>query len=194
MDAQAVTQAALEVLAESGFEKLNMRAVAARLGVHVGGLYYHVPDKTGLLRLMADRLCAQVSDELHPVGDWHADALDLCRATRRVLLSRRDAARVLAQSPLAASTGALDLMERLLRLLSHGIATDRLNVAGDTLLSYVTGYVLQEQIGADASGFDAALLAEAPARYPLVFTDRDDDSDTAFTMALEAILTGFAAG
>lgn len=191
MDAATITDAALDTMAEVGLDRLTMRAVAARLGVHVGGLYYYLPDKTTLLRSMADQICLQIMDALTPTGDWRLDALDLCHATRRTLLERRDATRVFAQSPVVASVGALGLFERLLELLAVGIKPDRVNAAADTLLSYVTGFTLQEQIGTDIQPSDPRMIADGPARFPRVFASFGCDPEVTFASALKAILAGF---
>lgn len=191
MDAATITAAALETMGEVGLDRLTMRAVAARLGVHVGGLYYYLPDKTTLLRSMADQICLEIMDAVAPTGDWRADALDLCHAIRRTLLERRDATRVFAQSPVVASVGALGLIERLLELLATGIEPDRVNAAADTLLSYVTGFALQEQIGTDIQPLDPRLIANGPALFPRVFASFGCDPEVAFATALQAILAGF---
>lgn len=191
MDAATITDAALDTMAEVGLDRLTMRAVAARLGVHVGGLYYHLPDKTTLLRSMADRICLQIMAAAAPTGDWRQDALDLCHATRRTLLERRDATRVFAQSPVVASVGALGLLERMLELLATGIKPDRVAAAADTLLSYVTGFTLQEQIGTDIQPLDPRLIANGPARFPRFFAAIGCDPEETFATALQAILAGF---
>ncbi|WP_371933780.1 TetR/AcrR family transcriptional regulator C-terminal domain-containing protein [Streptomyces castrisilvae] len=55
-------------------------------------------------------------------------------------------AQLLAESPGTLSTGALSLMERLLRtLLDAGLPAGHCAIAADTLLSHITGFVLQEQ-------------------------------------------------
>lgn len=191
MDAATITAAALETMAEVGLDRLTMRAVAGRLGVHVGGLYYYLPDKTTLLRSMADQICLQIMDAVSPTGDWRLDALDLCHATRRTLLERRDATRVFAQSPAVASAGALSLIERLLELLASGIKPDRVAAAADTLLSYVTGFTLQEQLGIDIQPLDPRLIANGPALFPRVFATFGCDPESTFANALQAILAGF---
>jgi len=191
MDAGTITTAALDTMAEVGLDRLTMRAIAARLGVQVGGLYYYLPDKTTLLRSMADRICLQIMDAAAPTGDWRLDALDLCHATRRTLLERRDSTRVFAQSPMVASVGALGLLERMLELLANGIAPDRVAVAADTLLSYVTGFTLQEQVGTDIQPLDPSLITNGPARFPRFFATIGCDVETTFGTALQAILAGF---
>jgi AcrR family transcriptional regulator len=191
MDAATITDAALETMAEVGLDRLTMRAVAARLGVHVGGLYYYLPDKTTLLRSMADQICLQIMAALTPTGDWRQDALDLCHTSRRILLERRDATRVFAQSPVVASVGALGLLERLLTLLATGIKPDRVAAAADTLLSYVTGFALQEQIGTDIHPLDLQLIANGPTLFPRFFAAINCDPEVTFATALRAILAGF---
>ena len=162
-----------------------------RLGVHVGGLYYYLPDKTTLLRSMADQICLQITDSLSPTGDWRQDAIELCHATRRTLLERRDATRVFAQSPVVASVGALGLIERLLELVAVGIKPERVNAAADTLLSYVTGFTLQEQIGTDIEPLDPHLIDDGSTRFPRVFASFGCDPEITFSSALQAILAGF---
>jgi TetR/AcrR family tetracycline transcriptional repressor len=121
MDAQIITNAALDVLDEVGLDKLSMRLVAARLGVQVGGLYYYVADKAALLRAMADELCQQVLSQAGSGRSapgpgrpgaaeqppWAAEAAELCRVLRSVLSQHRDSARVLAASPLQGSLNAI---------------------------------------------------------------------------------------
>ena len=130
-------------------------------------------------------------DALTPTGDWRLDALDLCHTARRTLLERRDATRVFAQSPVVASVGALGLIERLLELLATGIKPDRVATAADTLLSYVTGFTIQEQIGTDIHPLDPRLIANGPALFPRMFAALGCDPEVTFATALQAILAGF---
>jgi TetR/AcrR family tetracycline transcriptional repressor len=197
MDAHIITGAALGVLDEVGLDKLSMRLVAARLGVQAGGLYYYVADKAAMLRHLADELCDQALGEFgaRPAGpaggaaDWAGEALALCGCVRAVLNQHRDSARVLAASPLSGSLSALALMERLIAALEPGIAADRVNVAADTLMAYVTGFVLQEQSGIP-DRFPLS-LDELAARFPRIFRTVGGGDDRDFTTAVIAIITGF---
>jgi TetR/AcrR family tetracycline transcriptional repressor len=200
VDAHIITGAALGVLDEVGLDKLSMRLVAARLGVQAGGLYYYVADKAAMLRRLADELCDQALDEFGArlagpgeaasgAADWAGEALALCGCVRAVLNRHRDSARVLAASPLSGSLSALALMERLTAALEPGIATDRVNVAADTLMAYVTGFVLQEQSGIP-DRFPLS-LDELAARFPRIFRAVGGDDDRAFTTAVTAIIAGF---
>jgi TetR/AcrR family transcriptional regulator, tetracycline repressor protein len=191
VDADIITGAALGVLDEVGLDKLSMRLVAARLGVQAGGLYYYVADKAAMLRRLADELCEQALGEFgaHPAADWAGEALALCGCVRAVLNRHRDSARVLAASPMSGSLSALALMERLIGALEPGIAADRVNVAADTLMAYVTGFVLQEQSGVP-DRFPLS-LDELAARFPRIFRTVGGDDDRDFTTAVTAIIAGF---
>jgi TetR/AcrR family tetracycline transcriptional repressor len=206
VDAQIITSAALGVLDEVGLDKLSMRLVAARLGVQVGGLYYYVTDKAALLRLMANELCDQVLNEfdarpaaafrsaqapsrLDAAPPWAAAAVGLCRSVREVLNRHRDAARVLAVSPLNGSLSALALMDRLIALLEPGITAELVNLAADTLMAYVTGFVLQEQSG--VLGPFPISPQELAARFPRVFRPVSTDDDQNFITAAATIVIGF---
>jgi TetR/AcrR family transcriptional regulator, tetracycline repressor protein len=197
MDAQIITNAALDVLDEVGLDKLSMRLVAARLGVQVGGLYYYVADKAALLRAMADELCQQVLSQAgsgRPPGSperpaWAGEAAELCRVLRSVLSQHRDSARVLAASPLQGSLSALVLMDRLIAILEGGVALKLAGVAADALMAYVTGFVLQEQIGAPQQfPLTAQELAE---RFPRVLRAAAGDDDETFAIAVATIIAGF---
>ena len=48
----AIVDAALYLIAQSGFEALTMRALSAAVGLQVGALYYHFKDKQALLALL----------------------------------------------------------------------------------------------------------------------------------------------
>ncbi len=184
MDAARITAAAIETLDEVGLDALSMRRIARRLGVEVGGLYYHLPNKAALLAAMADELCREALG-----GHRGDDPVALCLAIRATLRSHRDAARVLAASPLAGSLGALELMERLITMLEPLVGDARANPAADTLLAYLTGYVLQEE-AAMAAGRIAAPPDELRSRFPRIFGGIEEP-DASFETAVRAIIAGY---
>ncbi|WP_329422870.1 TetR/AcrR family transcriptional regulator C-terminal domain-containing protein [Streptomyces sp. NBC_01693] len=101
-------------------------------------------------------------------------------------------AQLLAESPGTLSTGALSLMERLLRtLLDAGLPA----VAADTLLSHVTGFVLQEQNQPDEPPpVTAERYAELCERFPLLMGPSMPrlSQDEKFTRSLRRLCAGFA--
>lgn len=51
-----IAMAARELIAERGFEGLRTRDIAARVGINVATLHYHVPTKEALIRIVAQSL------------------------------------------------------------------------------------------------------------------------------------------
>ena len=178
------------MLDELGFEGFTMRAVATRLDVQVGGLYYHFPDKAQLIQAMTDELCSRMV-VAEPDGDWHDRAVAQCRQMRQAMLAVRDGARLLVTGPFVGSSMALQVFEHLLTILASGVEEARLGIAAETLVGYIIGYVLQEQASA-AIGPDPLLAAISPTEHPFITRQYGSiPADDRFTSAIEAIIAGF---
>ena len=52
----AIAQAARQIIIERGLEGLRTRDIAARVGINIATLHYHVPSKQALIELVADSL------------------------------------------------------------------------------------------------------------------------------------------
>ncbi|MDM7856571.1 TetR/AcrR family transcriptional regulator C-terminal domain-containing protein [Cellulomonas alba] len=196
LTAERIVDAALAVYAERGSAGLSMRAVAARLDAQAGSLYYHVPDKAALLRLMADRIALEAHDAgttalaaLADPADWRASLTAQATAVRATIRRQSGGAELLAAAPSLASTGALTLVERLLSTLTGaGLTRTDAGVVADTVLGYVTGFVLQEQAerGPDVE-LDPHAWARLRAAFPVTFEQAagvDDDETFARGLAL----------
>ncbi|KPC59140.1 TetR/AcrR family transcriptional regulator [Streptomyces chattanoogensis] len=173
---ERIVDAGMATFAETGYHGLSMRQVAERLGVHAGSLYYHVRSKDVLLTLMADRVCRHAYAAagaalaaLPPEAAWRERIEVQAAELRRSILQHPGGALLLADSPGMLSTGSLSLMERLLEtLLDAGVPAEHCGIAADTLLSHVTGFLLQEQAGPQAPAVTAETYADLRARFPLV--------------------------
>jgi TetR/AcrR family tetracycline transcriptional repressor len=174
---ERIVEAGLITFAEQGYAGLSMRQVAERLGVHAGSLYYHVRNKEALLALLADRLAVRAYQageealaELPTDADWAARVEAQASALRRTLRAHAGGPLLLASSPAMLSPGALSLMERLLATLRDGGMPEAESaVAADVLMSYVTGFVLQEQAEPEVTPPADADLAALATRFPLTF-------------------------
>lgn len=175
---ERIIDAGMATFAEVGYHGLSMRQVADRLGAHAGSLYYHVRSKDDLLALMADRVCRQAYDDgsaalavLPPGASWR-DRIEVQATTlRQALLRHPGGALLLVDSPRMLSTGGLSLMERLLHtLLDAGVPAEHAGTAADTLLSHITGFVLQEQSEAQVAPVTEEVYADLRAHFPLLFT------------------------
>jgi AcrR family transcriptional regulator len=201
---ERIVDAGMAVFAEVGYQNLSMRQVADRLDAHAGSLYYHVRGKDELLALMADRVCRRAHDAgtealsaLPPDATWQDRIEAQAAALRLEIKQHPGGAQLLAESPGVLSTGGLALMERLLRtLLDAGLPPAHCGIAADTLLSHVTGFVLQEQNQpAAAPTVTAELYAELCERFPLVMGELIPrlSQDEKFARSIHLLCTGFAA-
>ncbi|MFD4654399.1 TetR/AcrR family transcriptional regulator [Kitasatospora sp. NPDC058444] len=199
-----IVDAGMAVFAEVGYQNLSMRQVADRLDAHAGSLYYHVRGKDELLALMADRVCRQAYDAgtealdaLAATAPWQDRVRAQATALRLSIKQHPGGAQLLAESPGMLSTGALSLMERLLRtLLDAGLPAEHGGIAADTLLSHVTGFVLQEQNQpASPPPVTAELYAELCERFPLVMGPSMPrlSQDEKFARSVRLLCAGFAA-
>ncbi|QWF83460.1 TetR/AcrR family transcriptional regulator [Amycolatopsis sp. CA-230715] len=196
-----IVDAGMATFAEVGYHDLSMRQVADRLGAQAGSLYYHVANKRVLLQLMADRVAQQAYDAgtealaaLPDPGDWRASIAAQAATLRSSIRAHPGGAMLLAESPKTLSNGALSLMERLLHTLADaGVPAARLGVAADTLLSHVTGFVLQEQSSSIVPEITPARFAELQDRFPLTLASVGDrDEDAKFTRSVALLCEAFA--
>ncbi|MER7669283.1 TetR/AcrR family transcriptional regulator C-terminal domain-containing protein [Kitasatospora sp. NPDC096128] len=201
---ERIVDAGMAVFAEVGYQNLSMRQVADRLNAHAGSLYYHVRGKDELLALMADRISRRAYDAgtaalaaLPPDATWQ-DRVEAQAATlRQEIKQHPGGAQLLAESPGVLSTGGLSLMERLLRtLLDAGLPAEHCGIAADTLLSHITGFVLQEQNQPAAPPtVTAELYAELRENFPLIMGDLIPrlSQDEKYTRSVRLLCTGFTA-
>ncbi|MFH8632114.1 TetR/AcrR family transcriptional regulator [Streptomyces lydicus] len=198
---ERIISAGMATFAEVGYHALSMRQVAERLGAHAGSLYYHVRSKDELLAMMADRVCRQAYDAgsaalaaLPPDATWR-HKLEVQAATlRRTLLAHPGGALLMVDSPGMLAPGALSLMERLLRtLVEAGVPVDHGGIAADTLLSHITGFVLQEQSRPQAPAVTADVYADLRERFPLLLTEMPQlPQDEKFQRSVQLLCGAFA--
>lgn len=141
--------AALEILDAFGLPDLSMRRVATSLGVQVGALYHHVPDKQSLLAAIAERI---LDDVPRVTQEGKAGIHMWSDALRRMLLQHRDSGELLIT---VLGFGLIDrqLTETPMGLLRALVAEEEVSVGVRTLVSYVLGDVCQEQAAQDLREF-----------------------------------------
>ena len=201
---ERIVDAALALLDDVGLEGLTMRRLAEQLEVQAGALYRHVRDKDDLLDLLAEAICAgQRAPD--PALPWRDQLHYLAANQVRMLRSHRDAARIVAGTP---PTGPerLRLIDVTLRaLLAGGFSEEASMQAAALLNSYVTGLVLEEDLGPtgadgepeDSPSADAWLTAISSGNYPSlgrILTGLRDSAafgpEQRFTFGLEILLAG----
>ncbi|MCW2370092.1 TetR family transcriptional regulator [Sphingobium sp. B11D3D] len=96
LDRARIVAAAFAQLEETGLDGLSMRPLASRLGVQAPALYWHVPDKSALLRMMAKEIYAGAYAAIPASLGWRDWLIELGRALRRTFVAHRDGARLCA--------------------------------------------------------------------------------------------------
>lgn len=196
-----VIRAAVELLDEVGLDRLTTRGLTTRMGVQPAALYWHVRSKRELLSAVADEIVREAFSETFsdPPGPparadgWAGQAAAFAHRLRRALLAHRDGARlVVGHQSLNGTT--LEAAERgLAQLRAAGLPLERAAQFGNTVTSYVTGFVLQEQATA-ADGAPPSTID--PDRHPNLMEwqgQRPPDRDQAFTAGLSLIINGLRA-
>ncbi|MBX3479422.1 MAG: TetR/AcrR family transcriptional regulator C-terminal domain-containing protein [Caulobacter sp.] len=168
---EAIIARALALLQEVGLEALSTRRLAASLGISSPSLYWHFATMAELRDHMADALLADALPEPDAPGSWRSWLALGALGIRRVALSHRDGARLLAASRPNAARRALRIRGNLARLEREGFTLDQAGGVFIALSRYALGAALAEQ-GAETA---------------------DPRAEDAFTFGLEAMLNGFAA-
>jgi TetR/AcrR family tetracycline transcriptional repressor len=148
LDRPTIVKAALRLLDQVGLEGLSTRRLAAELGVKGPSLYWHFKNKDELLSHMSGEMFREALPEPDfdsPDFDWAKWLAAGARGLRKVALSRRDGARVMAkvQPFVSENSRAFDEMTRCLHERSGLSERD----AAMTLLAlgrYAMGWALYE--------------------------------------------------
>ena len=88
-------RAALSVIDVQGLSSLSLELVARRLGVKAPSLYYHFKNKSELLAEVARLLLVDIEAPKFDRTNWDETLIDLCKATRRMILQHPNAAPLL---------------------------------------------------------------------------------------------------
>lgn len=83
---EVIIEAALRLAKRVGLDAITMRALADEMGVSHMATYYHVPNKNGLLQLVAEAAIAQVELAPPSAGVWHVRLSLLIRDMRAALV------------------------------------------------------------------------------------------------------------
>ncbi|MRH89318.1 TetR family transcriptional regulator [Nocardia sp. SYP-A9097] len=206
LDTNAIAQAALALLDETGLDGLTMRKVAAALNVQAPALYWHVKNKRELLDVMAQHIFVAAVHGLEAPRrgeDWRDWLIHLASRLRRSMLHYRDGARV-AAGTFISDEAMWRTVELTLRTLEDaGLDRTSAEHVFPILLHYTTGFVIEEQartgVEYSENPYDADHLGVVvdSGRYPrtarMVADFARADNDAEYEHGLRAILAGVVA-
>jgi AcrR family transcriptional regulator len=205
---QAIVDAAIALLDESGVSGLSMRGVAQHLGAGVASLYGYVSGREELLELVFDELVGQVPLPTPDPARWREQIYEMLHGLRHVLMSHRDAALAgLGRIPTSPQTlAAAEVMVATLRL---GGLSDRVVALGlDQLILYVSACAFEDSL-MEQSEMDPAEVrryyeevhtfyeALPSAQFPVLASIAPEmttaNGDERFEFGLQAMVAGLEA-
>jgi AcrR family transcriptional regulator len=138
-----IVRTAVALADAEGAEAVNMRRIAKELGVGTMSLYWHVGSKEYLLDLMLDAVESEDA-AAEPSGNWQDDLAQIARQERASLLRHRWKLDFMAGRPPLGPNGLLKVERSLACLDGLGIETRATLQILTTVVTYVTGSVLNE--------------------------------------------------
>jgi AcrR family transcriptional regulator len=203
LDRDLVVRTALDLLDTEGLEGLTLRKIAAALHVKAPALYWHFQSKQQLLDEMATAMARDAMAAAELTGSWQQQLRMMATGLRRMLLSRRDGARLFGGTymtdnrPLVAGEPLLTALTEAGADLPTAVTVTR------TISCYAIGHVLEEQGVVGPSGArdprfapDARKARLEGEGVPLTAEASDylfGDFDRSFGDGLEMIIAGFGA-
>lgn len=178
LDRETVARAALRVVDEVGLDALTMRRLATELDIQNPSLYWYFASKQELLGCMAALMFADGFADLHPLRpgqDWADWLADYGRIMRRIMLSHRDGARILAEANSYRDDFFVGVELVLEGLQETGFGAHTTFAAVAVVTSYVLGNTFEAQADpvapqggeADKSSDSLRPTFDA-ARFPLI--------------------------
>jgi AcrR family transcriptional regulator len=193
-----ILKAAMDVVADGGFEALTVRRLARRLQVTPMAMYRHFDGKTALIEAILDRATAEIA--IAPADVPPRDALSaLAREIRTAVIAHAPLVPALVSRP-SLGPGAERLAERgEAALREAGLSGDDAGRAWNLIAIYALGFAIVEAprttadvavaIGdAETDGVDAEDITLATELSPP--TSAEFVSDAQFEYGLRCLLSG----
>jgi AcrR family transcriptional regulator len=202
LDRKQIAGTALNLLNESGLERLTLSAIGYELGVKAPALYWHFKNKQALLDEMATEMYRRMvaGTPLDPADTWQERLRKSSHGLREALRSYRDGAKVFSGSRFTGIEHA-EQMEGNLRLFTAaGFTLAQAVRATMTTYLYTIGFVTEEQSveplpDERREGFDVGERARMMADFPLsaaAGTEIFADYERHFKEGLELVIAGIA--
>jgi AcrR family transcriptional regulator len=140
-----ILDAALHIVETEGVERLTIRALAAKLGVAVTAIYWHVGDKQALLDGLVERIIAQIGEaEVRGRGPEQR-IVSIGRSLRRHLLDRPDLVWVVHRQGRTAALFQPARRVLVRELTAAGLQGADAALAVQAILNHVVGSVLVDR-------------------------------------------------
>jgi AcrR family transcriptional regulator len=152
-----IARAALDIVRESGYAAVNMRAVAERLGTGQASLYAHVRGKADLDRLMVETVEAEI--DRPSIGSWRGDLASEAARSQEVY-ARYPGLAVAAFASLPRDDRFAERLEARLELLESAGLESRQALAADLAVGLIAMVRAIEDAQIAARIVESGLTAE----------------------------------
>jgi AcrR family transcriptional regulator len=140
-----ILDTAFEILETDGIERLTVRALAAKLGVAVTAIYWHVGDKQALLDGLVERIIAQLGP-VHARGRAPEERImSIGRSLRQTLLRQPDLVAVVHRQGRTAALFQPARRVLVRELAAAGLDGAEAALAVQAILNLVIGAVLVDR-------------------------------------------------
>lgn len=197
LDQDGITTAALELISNKGYNGLTMAALARSLGVAPSALYNHVASKDDVLLLLEDHLAAMVDVSAFGEEPWDVAVRRWAWSYRDVFSEHTPLIPVIAVLPVANAPKTLAMYEAVTAgFRDAGFPEEKIISAIVALEAFVFGAAYD--VTAPEDIFDAGSLAGQVPNFTaavdrLALEKHPRPTDVAFSLGLEALITGFGA-
>jgi AcrR family transcriptional regulator len=174
---ERILDAAIDLVDRDGLDALNMRRLAAEIGVGTMSLYHYFPDKEALLTGIAEVVMADL-ERPPDDADWLDAAPVLAHSFRRIALAHPGVFPLLLgrKTPPAVMAAAVGVGTGLRR---RGFNDETATLIFRVIVRFLIGWCMVETVG-------------GPSGNRSRVTDREQ-ADRQFSVALDAVLSGLAA-
>jgi AcrR family transcriptional regulator len=190
---QSIHQTAIESISRDGLEQLSMRSLAKSLNVDPMAIYHHIPNKQDLINGVYESILNGFLETITPQVNWRDTLKNLARQFRALAAKypRIMPGLIASSHKLQGIAKTIDLI--LGSLLEAGFDPQTTIQASDTLLAFVTGFVLLE-VNTESKPVSGITLH--PNSEPLSNVERlmpnleDHPFSQSFEFALELLIAG----
>jgi len=172
---ERILEAAIGLVDRDGFGALNMRRLAAELGVGTMSLYHYVSDKEALLEGIAEVVMSGLEQPPMDLG-WMEAVTMLSRSFRQIALDHPAVFPLLVGRSTPPAVGAAALQAGAV-LRRHGFDDETTILMFRIVVRFLIGWCLVETAG-------------GPGGHRQALTR--DEADRQFSFALSALLRGLA--
>lgn len=159
LDRAGIIAEALALLDEQGLADVSLRKLAARLGVTVSSLYWHIRDRDELLALMCETVFRDCLDRTPDAEGWAEWLRGFALALWDKQMALRDCQKLIIVAEIDRATQKELKDDVGARLSARGLVRERADIVQMSVQALVTGWSTLDHNPRSRKAFEVALAA-----------------------------------